>query len=444
MRVNVKEFVGLAAHAFEFPEPVLEIGARPAEGQEEIADLRPLFPGRAYVGSDYQGGVGVDVLLDTHLLGVRGEAVGSVIAMDTAEHVQDPLLMLRDIYRILRPEGVVVMTSHMNFPIHNYPFDYWRYTPAAFDLLVRSFAARAVFYQGNPLAPHTVFAIARKEANVEEAVAFETAVSALLRLWQKETQQAPLMRFEPLREALVHDHDSTAEPRTLAELVEGSSVEQTFVCTSNDLTRIDLKFETHGRVNDRHVSFRLHDETAGRIAAEGEYFEPHMVSEQWVPFQFPPIADSDGHLYRLTLTSRDGRPSIAVSPLLSDDEVTDGERLTENGTPVQASLCIRVLCQTPDYEPPDYRAMAGTKEAVGVERGRPTAANDAVVKEISKRQTEQLSYLFSRLDERLDRVNDRLDALERRQDELLLFVRNLQTSAPARVLRRIGGLLRRR
>lgn len=351
--------------------------------------------------------------------------------------------MLRDIYRILRPDGIVVMSSHMNFPIHNYPFDYWRYTPAAFDLLVRSFAARAVFYQGDPLAPHTVFAIARKEANVGEAVAFETAVSALQRLWEKETQRAPLMRFEPLREALVHDHDSTTEPRTLAELVEGSSVEQTFVCPGDDLTRIDLKFETHGRMIHRHVSFRLHDETAGRLAAEGEYYEAHMVSQQWVPFQFPPIADSDRHLYRLTLTSRDGRPGIAVSPLLSDDEAIDGERLTENGNPVQASLCIRVLCKTPDYEPPDYRAMAGTQEAVGVERGWPKASSDAVVREISKRQTEQLSYLFSRLDERLDRVNDRLDALKQRQDELLLFVRSLQTSAPVRALRRIGRLLRR-
>ncbi len=161
MRDNVREFISTAARAFAFPEPMLEIGSRPADGQEEIADLRPVFPGKAYVGSDYQGGVGVYVLLDTHRLGVRNEAVGSVIAMDTAEHVQDPLLMLRDIHRILRSDGIVVMSSHMNFPIHNYPFDYWRYTPAALDLLVRQFEVRAVLSQGNPLFPHTVFAIAR-------------------------------------------------------------------------------------------------------------------------------------------------------------------------------------------------------------------------------------------------------------------------------------------
>ncbi len=443
MRGNIKSFVELAARTFDCAEPILEIGSLPAEGHGNISDLRTLFDGKVYVGSDYQAGGGVDVLLDAHVLGVRDGTVGSVITMDTAEHVQDPLLMTRDIHRVLRPDGILIMTSVMNFPIHNYPFDYWRYTPAAFDLMVRSFAVRAVLYQGNPLAPHTVLAIARKDADAEAAVAFDAEVATLQRAWERETEQAPLVRFEPLRETLVLDHDDREPPQTLTELTDGGRVEQTFRCERDALTRLDLKFETHDRMNDRHVDIVLRDEDSGATVAEGAYFQAHIVAQQWMPFIFAPIADSAGRRYRLSITSPDGRPGVTVSPVLSDDGAVAGGTLTENGADVDGSICLRVLCQSPDYEPPDYRRLAGTVEAVGVERGLPSAGSASAVRAVAKTQSAQLTELFLRLDRRLDVINARLDTLEERQNDVLLFVRNLQSSPPLRLARKIGGLLRR-
>ena len=48
------------AGAFDLPAPVLEIGSYQVEGQEHIADLRSLFPGKEYVGTDFRAGPGVD------------------------------------------------------------------------------------------------------------------------------------------------------------------------------------------------------------------------------------------------------------------------------------------------------------------------------------------------------------------------------------------------
>ena len=60
MRPHLREFLELCARTLACPEPIVEIGAFQVSGQEAIADLRPLFPGKNYIGCDMRPGVGVD------------------------------------------------------------------------------------------------------------------------------------------------------------------------------------------------------------------------------------------------------------------------------------------------------------------------------------------------------------------------------------------------
>ena len=46
------------AETFDLPGPILEIGSYQVPGQEEIADLRTLFPGKEFVGVDVRAGPG--------------------------------------------------------------------------------------------------------------------------------------------------------------------------------------------------------------------------------------------------------------------------------------------------------------------------------------------------------------------------------------------------
>jgi methyltransferase family protein len=162
MRPHLREFLELCARTLACAEPIVEIGAFQVAGQEAIADLRPLFPGKVYVGCDMRPGRGVDRIEDIHHLSFGSDEVGTFILADTLEHVSDPLRAMREIHRCLRADGVAISSSAMCFPIHGYPNDYWRFTPEAFRLLVSDFPYAAIFFCGPPEFPHTVCAIAAK------------------------------------------------------------------------------------------------------------------------------------------------------------------------------------------------------------------------------------------------------------------------------------------
>lgn len=164
MRPSINKLVGLFAATVSVGEPVYEFGSFQVPGQEAIADLRPFFGDRRYVGSDMREGRGVDVVLDLHDLALRERSVGAAIMIDTLEHVEYPHRALEEVHRVLDEGGIVFMTSVMRFPIHEHPYDYWRFTPEAFLSVLGPFAFRWADFAGEPELPHTVVGVGAKVA----------------------------------------------------------------------------------------------------------------------------------------------------------------------------------------------------------------------------------------------------------------------------------------
>jgi len=162
VRGNVLELVRVIASLVDLPEPIVEIGSFQVANQPYPSDLRPFFPGKQFIGCDAREGPGVDRVEDVHALSFADGSVGTVLMLETLEHVADPIRALQQVRRVLRPEGFAVLSSCMDTPVHDHPSDYWRFTPQGFDLLVKDMSPRRVFAQGHPLFPHTVAAIARK------------------------------------------------------------------------------------------------------------------------------------------------------------------------------------------------------------------------------------------------------------------------------------------
>jgi SAM-dependent methyltransferase len=167
MRGNIREFVRVVAGVVEVPEPIIEIGSLLVEGQPYDANVRPFFPGKQFIGCDMREGLGVDRLEDVHALSFTDNLVGTVLLLETLEHVENPFQAVAEVFRVLKPEGILLVSCCMDFPVHEYPADYWRFTPQGFDLLLRQFSPRRVYVQGHPRFPHSLAGVGMKGGSEE-------------------------------------------------------------------------------------------------------------------------------------------------------------------------------------------------------------------------------------------------------------------------------------
>lgn len=215
MRDLIKYFVEICADCLPIREPIYEFGSLQVPGQEGYADLRVFFPDKKYIGADMRPGTGVDVILNLHTIDLPSKSVGSVLCLDTLEHVEYPRRALAEIHRILDDDGILILSSVMDFPIHDYPQDYWRFTPEGFRSLLNDFHSSVISFAGESF-PHTVIGIGFKGIISETIV--KTFEEKLLE-WQN---------FEIPRET-PQDLPEDIIPQDLPELVyEHPRVNETF------------------------------------------------------------------------------------------------------------------------------------------------------------------------------------------------------------------------
>lgn len=91
------------------------------------------------VAVDGQAGPGVDVVGDIHALPIADNSFDCVFCTGTLEHVRNPAQAIQEIYRIVKPGGLV----HIDVPFiqgyHPDPTDYWRFTLDGLRLLCEKF-----------------------------------------------------------------------------------------------------------------------------------------------------------------------------------------------------------------------------------------------------------------------------------------------------------------
>jgi len=60
----------------------------------------------------------------------------AVLSTQVLEHVGDPQLYLAESFRVLRPQGRMLLSTHGTFSYHPDPVDYWRWTCAGLRRIV--------------------------------------------------------------------------------------------------------------------------------------------------------------------------------------------------------------------------------------------------------------------------------------------------------------------
>ncbi|HEX4590444.1 MAG TPA: class I SAM-dependent methyltransferase [Gemmataceae bacterium] len=163
MNQFLRGVVRAVVESFDLPGPVLEIGSYQVAGQEHAINLRSLFPGKEFIGVDFREGPGVDCVADVETLPQASGSVGTVIAVSTFEHVRHFWRGFDEVYRVLRPDGVLVVACPFYFHVHGYPSDYWRFTPQALELLLDRYPNRILGWHGAVRRPANVWGVAFRE-----------------------------------------------------------------------------------------------------------------------------------------------------------------------------------------------------------------------------------------------------------------------------------------
>lgn len=169
---------------FSLPTPIVEVGSYHVPGQEGLIELRSLFRNREYVGIDMRPGPGVDRVENVEKLSLRSQSVGTVIALSTFEHVRHFWKGIDEVKRILKPEGVLIVSTPFYFRIHQHPSDYWRFTTEAWDALLEDqFPQRLLGQQGPAKRPSNTWALgfgpAHPAITLSQIAEYQTAIGKM-------------------------------------------------------------------------------------------------------------------------------------------------------------------------------------------------------------------------------------------------------------------------
>ncbi len=117
---------------------VLEIGSRNRSGNVR-RNLLP--PGVRYVGMDILAGENVDAVGDVHALGEMfpPASFDAIFSISVFEHLLMPWKAVLEMGKVLKPGGQVMIATHHTYPLHETPWDYFRFSDQAWHGLFNEF-----------------------------------------------------------------------------------------------------------------------------------------------------------------------------------------------------------------------------------------------------------------------------------------------------------------
>ena len=70
----------------------------------------------------------------------KNKIYDAIVIAEVLEHLHSPHLAIENIKKILKPKGKLILTTPFILPIHERPYDYYRYTKYGLKYLLRDFS----------------------------------------------------------------------------------------------------------------------------------------------------------------------------------------------------------------------------------------------------------------------------------------------------------------
>ena len=81
-----------------------------------------------YIGIDVPNTPGAHVQGDGQVLPFQAASFDTVLCNEVLEHVPQPARLMIEVTRVLKPGGILMLTTPQTWGLHHEPYDYYRYT----------------------------------------------------------------------------------------------------------------------------------------------------------------------------------------------------------------------------------------------------------------------------------------------------------------------------
>ncbi|MCX7878507.1 MAG: class I SAM-dependent methyltransferase [Ignavibacteria bacterium] len=90
-----------------------------------------------YIGADLESNLNSDVTFSPgEKLPFENDRFDVIISSQVLEHVQDVEHYMNECYRLLKPDGILLLSTHGTWQYHASPYDYYRWTRKGLELLM--------------------------------------------------------------------------------------------------------------------------------------------------------------------------------------------------------------------------------------------------------------------------------------------------------------------
>ncbi len=116
---------------------ILELGSR-AVTPDSLHDMLDLHSFHEYTGLDIHDGPNVDIVGDVHELSLflPKYYYDAVMSKAVFEHIAMPWKAILEINAVLKQNGLLFINTHQTFPLHEKPWDFWRFSEDVWRVLL--------------------------------------------------------------------------------------------------------------------------------------------------------------------------------------------------------------------------------------------------------------------------------------------------------------------
>jgi len=142
---------------------VLEIGSRARSGNVHSSRFGSHVD---CTGIDIVPGENVDVVRDAHNMSQLfsdTKKFDAIFSISVFEHLAMPWKVVLECNKLLAPSGLVFVASHQTWPLHDAPWDFWRFSDSAWRSLFNSATGFKVLQSAMGI-PGSISPISRREA----------------------------------------------------------------------------------------------------------------------------------------------------------------------------------------------------------------------------------------------------------------------------------------